>query len=664
MDKSSLSNSSVASLTHLEWKASVCFSTQTIKATAVYDVEILSSDAKSIDLDASKLRIHSVAINDKKCRFELSSPIQDKPHLGQKLSIPLPTRIIPNNSTVKVSIDYETTDECTALQWLPPCQTGGKVYPYLFSQCQAIHARTLLPCMDFPGVKMTYKASVTVPSWSTAIMSALSCGSVIDTDKTTFLFYQPTPIPAYLFAIVVAQLESRDLSSRVRVWSEPSMIEAAAYEFVDTEQYLSIAEEIAGMPYVWKRYDLLCLVPSFPYGGMENPCLTFVTPTLLAGDRSLTGVIAHEIAHSWTGNLVTNATWQHFWLNEGWTRWLESKILTKFSNNNHLVSHLNMISGNVHLKEDVQLLPPEYSRLVPLLEDGDPDDSFSSVPYEKGFQLLFFLEQMVGEAPFLSFFQSYLQKFKYSTVTSQQFQDYFCSMFPSAKDLVPWDAWFNEPGMPVVAPNFDDTFLRHATDLANRWIEVDHKFYAKETFAAHVIMPTEEEEGMDHWPTNQISCFLDELASICEKRGYALHVDTISRLGDKYQWKESKNSEILFRYCKLALSAGDERVLPIVVRFLTTQGRMKFVRPLYRALMESHKSLAVDTFLAHKNFYHPIAAKMLSKDLNLITLGGELVDSCSATSSKETKRLIAGAIMAGGAAVVAFVVLSLTRRKR
>jgi leukotriene-A4 hydrolase len=591
-----------------------------------------------------------------------------KPHLGQKLSIELP-KAFPVHSTVTVSIDYETTQGCTALQWLPPTQTAGKVYPYLFSQSQAIHARSLFPCMDSPSVKITYKAKVTVPSWSTAIMSALSCGSTTTTEDnttTTFLFHQPIPIPSYLFAIVVGQLECRSISPRVKVWSEPSMVDAAADEFANTEEYLSIAEEITGIPYVWGRYDLLCLVPSFPYGGMENPCLTFVTPTLLAGDGSLTGVIAHEIAHSWTGNLVTNATWEHFWLNEGWTRWLESKIMTKYNNNNSQISHLDMISANVHLKEDIDLLPPPYTRLVQQLGDNDPDDSFSSVPYEKGFQLLYFLEQTVGEQAFLTFFQSYLQKFKYGTITSQQFQDFFSSMFESIKDTIPWDTWYYEPGMPIVQPSFDDTLARAATELANEWVEVDDKIYA----SGEVVQPEGDEESIRNWKTNQISWFLDDLFMICTKRGRPLQRETIALMSNKYRFHESKNSEILFRYSKLAVAAGDDQILPTVIRFITTQGRMKYVRPLYRALFESTtsattKSLAVEAFLAHKNFYHPIAAKMIAKDLELDDDKGKRKISSTLEVEKEKWDFIVrtSLVTTGIVAVVALVLARALKRR-
>jgi len=240
--------------------------------------------------------------------FTLYPIVDTKSYLGRRLEIDLPKCV--NKDDLKISISYCTTKLSSALQWLPKMQTAGKEYPYLFTQCQAIHARSLVPCQDRCGVKMTYTACVTVPQWATCVMSALLKNTEVTSGQTvSSTWNQPVPISSYLLALAVGQLSKRDISKRCTVWSEPSIVENAEYEFSETEEFLSTAEAIAGKDYVWGRYDLLCLPPSFPYGGMENPCLTFVTPTLLAGDRSLADVIAHEIAHSWTGNLVTNATW-------------------------------------------------------------------------------------------------------------------------------------------------------------------------------------------------------------------------------------------------------------------------------------------------------------------------------------------------------------------
>ena len=484
------------------------------------------------------------------------------------------------------------------------------------AQCQAIHARSLLPCQDCPAVKMTYDARVTVPEWATAVMSALSKDSTKTNTVTTndkgdkvYEFTQPVPIPSYLFALAVGELDSREISPRCRVWSEPSMVEAVAFEFSQVEDFLVAAEELT-MPYQWGRYDLLCLPPSFPYGGMENPCLTFVTPTLLAGDKSLADVVAHEAAHSWSGNLVTNETWEHFWLNEGWTIFLQRKIMTKIHGDEKFFD-FDAIGGWKDLKESVGLMPDKYTKLIPELGDDDPDDAFSSVPYEKGFNLLYTLERMVGADKFAGFMKAYFDEFKFATVTSQKFVDFFESYFkddvPEIKDF-DWDTALHKPGMPE-APTFDRTLSAECEGLADAWISVDDGETMKGVLPKHDI---------SEWSTGRKTCFLDAMIATCTERKRPLSLSTIASMKETYNMHESQNSEVLFRFCMLAVEAGDESILPIVVRFITSQGRMKFVRPLYRALSNSEmgKDIAVSTFLENKDFYHPIATKMLASDLN------------------------------------------------
>lgn len=274
----SLSNADDVAVKHLDWKALVDFESCTLAGTATYTFERINPSATVLCLDTANLLIDGVTDkNDNPVPFCLH-PLR-QPHLGRMLEISLLTE------ENVVSIQYRTTDKSSALQWLPPSQTAGKKHPYLFTQCQAIHARSLVPCQDRPGVKMTYSASITVPRWATVVMSALSTSTTISNDYKTCHWNQPVPISSYLVALAVGDITKVDISERCAIWSEPSMVKAVAYEFAQTEEFLKDAETLAGMKYVWGRYDLLCLPPSFPYGGMENPCLTFVTPTLLAGDR-------------------------------------------------------------------------------------------------------------------------------------------------------------------------------------------------------------------------------------------------------------------------------------------------------------------------------------------------------------------------------------------
>ena len=552
MDPSSLSNPNEAILKHLHWVVNVNFNTCTLQATATYDVELLSDNVTCLKLDTKYLVITSVSVeNEVVTNCSLSDLNKEKEHLGQCLTIPLSSK---NQKAIKVSIEYGTTSRCSALQWLPPAQTAGKVYPYLFTQCQAIHARSLVPCQDCPGVKMTYTAQITTPNWATCVMSAISTtlkeNDAISTKETnTFAFEQTVPISSYLLAMAVGQLASHTISPRVQIWSEPEILPACAKEFTSTETFLKIAEDLT-FDYVWKRYDLLCLPPSFPYGGMENPCLTFVTPTLLAGDGSLVDVVAHEIAHSWTGNLVTNKTWEHFWLNEGWTVWLQRKIMTRVKKDERFLE-FDSISGWKGLKDSVELLPDKFTSMIPKLGDEDPDEAFSRVPYEKGFNLLYYLERLIGKEDFEAFAKAYLHKFKNATVTSYEFKDFFMSHFKSHEQVkeIDWDVWLHSPGMPPVTPSFDQSLASEALKLAEEWMTFDSNEDSIDISNA----PTTSLKG---WDTQQITCFLDALMTHCKKRKVPLKVNTIHTMTAIYKMGDSKNSEILSRFCQLAIAAG------------------------------------------------------------------------------------------------------------
>ncbi|KIZ02668.1 leukotriene-A4 hydrolase [Monoraphidium neglectum] len=425
--------------------------------------------------------------------------------LGTALEIHLPSQLAAGEQVV-VGVRYATSPDSSALQFLAPSMTAGGAHPYLFSQCQAIHARSMVPCQDTPAVKAPYTAAVRVPAALTALMSAVpqdagagageglpgvdEGAAATEGERRTFYFTQKVPIPSYLIALAAGQLESREISPRTRVWSEPSVVDSAAYEFAETARFLDAGESIAG-PYVWGRYDLLLLPPSFPYGGMENPCLTFVTPTLLAGDRrrgrgrgkgdcaALTNVVAHEIAHSWTGNLVTNASWADFWLNEGWTVFLERKILGRLQGEKAL--QFNASRGAMSLQEEVARIGPDhnFTRLVPDLSAGeDPDDAFSRVPYEKGFYFLYYLQGLVGgPSQFEPFVKDYLQHFAFKTLTSDDFKAFFTSYYadkaPDAVSKIDWDAWLYSPGMPPEKNEYDDSLAAAAKDLAVRWHTAD-----------------------------------------------------------------------------------------------------------------------------------------------------------------------------------------------
>nr|XP_006814590.1 PREDICTED: leukotriene A-4 hydrolase-like [Saccoglossus kowalevskii] len=469
------------------------------------------------------------------------------------------TEPLNKDATISVCVQYETSPKASALQWLTSEQTAGKKHPYLFSQCQAIHCRSMVPCQDAPSVKAPYKAKVTVPRELVALMSALRVGEEPvsgDKSKWTYKFHQKVPIPSYLIAIVVGALESRVIGPRSRVWSEKAMVDQAAYEFADTEQFLTTAEELCG-PYVWGEYDLLILPPSFPYGGMENPCLTFVTPTIVAGDRSLVNVSC------------------------GWRKIHDD--ITAFGADN------------------------PHTNLVPNLEGIDPDDAFSAVPYEKGAALLFYLESLVGgPGVFEPFLRSYIDNFKYKCLTTAEWKDYLFSFFKDKQgifDVVDWTAWFHSPGMPPVKPEYDTTMSNACTTLCKNWCQ--SKTNELEKFCS---------DDLKEFSPGQKIEFLAQ--TLLEE---PLSVDHLKKMENHYNFNDSKNSEIRFRWYRLCIRGGWDAVIPSALDFVTEQGRMKFVRPIYKDLyaFEKSREQAIERFKKNRKQMNIICANMVAKDLKV-----------------------------------------------
>lgn len=393
------------------------------------------------------------------------------------------------------------------------------------------------------------------------------------------------------------------------------MIDRAAYEFAETESFIKTAEELVG-PYVWERYDILLLPPSFPYGGMENPCLTFLTPSLLCGDRSLVDVVAHEISHSWTGNLVSCMNWEHFWLNEGFTMFLERKILARLHGESW--RQFNSHIGLADLRESVAQFNgdgPETA-LIPDLTSTDPDDVFSSVPYEKGYTLLYVLEELVGGPTiFEPFFKAHIQNFSGNSITSDQFKSFIFNYFKDDSIIIeklqtfPWNEWFYGRGMPPTIPSYSDKMLVPCRHLADHWLSGDRKIDDNK----------EKEEGggfLSFTPAQQ-TMFLDLLLQEATSKLSPL---TVQQLDNQYALSKSKNVEVLLKWFLLCIRSKTESVYEDAAHFATRHGRMKYCRPILRELYKSGeigKRIALSTFTCHQKFYHPIAVQMISKDLQL-----------------------------------------------
>nr|XP_015796526.2 leukotriene A-4 hydrolase [Nothobranchius furzeri] len=605
MDPCSFTCFSRCSTKHLNLFLHVDFDERVIRGKVQLTVEALEDRFSVLTLDTRDLNIKTVSVNQQPARFALGDKHSFK---GTPLDITLPFDLSRGQHVI-VEVTYQTSPSASALQWLSPEQTAGKEQPYLFSQCQAHHCRSMIPCQDSPSIKHTYYAQVSVPKDLVAVMSAVRDGQKVDpqdSGRIIYKFRQPVPMPSYLIAIVVGALESRQIGPRSRVWCEKEFVDKAAFEFSETETMLKTAEDLAG-PYVWGQYDILVLPPSFPYGGMENPCLTFATPTLLAGDRSLSNVIAHEISHSWTGNLVTNKTWEHFWLNEGHTVYLERMIGRCMEG--EPFRQFKAMGGWKELQDSVNTFGANnpLTNLVPSLQDVDPDDAFSSVPYEKGFALLYHLEELMGGPEvFMGFVKSYIQLFAYSSVTTDDWKNYLFSYFKNKVDVlnqVDWNAWMFTPGMPPVQPQYDTTLADTCIALSQRWLQ------AKEQ-----DLSSFQESDVAALSSHQLIEFLSLLL-----QGDPLPLTHVKKMQEVYNLNAFKNSEICFRWLKLCVRSKWEEAVPLALKMATEQGRMKFTRPLFREVFhfDKYKEEAVQVFKAHRAAMHPVTSALIAKDLKV-----------------------------------------------
>ncbi|OZJ03446.1 hypothetical protein BZG36_03179 [Bifiguratus adelaidae] len=601
------SNLNDVSTKHLHLALKVDFDQKLLSGSVILDMVTLMDNVREIVLDTSYLAIKGTSVDGKALKYSVADR---HPAFGSALTIELPEPIAKAGGELKLTVDYSTTEKCTAIQFLEPSQTVGKKYPYLFSQCEAIHARALVPCQDSPSIKLTYSASIQSPL--PVLMSALQTGAEAgEFGLTTYNFVQKTKMPSYLIAIAAGNLQGREIGPRSTVWSEPEVVDAAAFEFDGTETFIKTGEELL-TPYEWGRYDLLVLPPSFPYGGMENPCLTFVTPTLLAGDKSAVDVVAHEIAHSWMGNLVTTKTWEHFWLNEGWTVFVERKITGRIHGESE--RQFSAIIGWKALKESVELFGNDSpaTHLNTNLDGIDPDDYFSTVPYEKGFNLLYHIEKVVGGAEvFEPYMRAHVQNFAGTSITTDDWKAFLYQYMEQnhgqekidALNTIDWETWLRAPGMPPVDPQFDTTLADACYTLAKKWDESRNGPY--DGF---------QSSDFETLTPGQKVVFLERMTDY-ESFPHA----ALSKMDQLYNLTSIRNAEIRFRWQQLCLQASYEPVYPAVVEFLVEQGRMKFVRPLYRLLSRAQngEKLAKDTYLKHKNFYHPIAGMLIEKDIGL-----------------------------------------------
>lgn len=606
-DVHSYSNPSAVRVKHVDLDWDVVFDQKILKGAATLTVERTSPDEPLI-LDTRDLKIEKVETSVDGSKYTAATfnvGTSDK-ILGAPLTIPLPA------GATRVRVHYSTSPGASGLQWLEPAQTAGKKDPFMFTQSQAIHARSWIPLQDTPAVRVTYNARVRTPRNLLAVMSAENDARTPRDGDYSFRMRQP--IPSYLIALAVGDLQFRSLGPRTGVYAEPQVIDRAARELSDTEKMVVATERLYG-PYRWGRYDLLILPPSFPFGGMENPRLTFATPTILAGDKSLVALVAHELAHSWSGNLVTNATWRDFWLNEGFTVYLERRIQEAVYGRARADMEASL--GLRDLREEMETLEDADEILHVDLKGRDPDDGFTNVPYEKGALFLLHLEQTFGRAQFDRFLQSYFDHFAFQSITTEQFLDYLKQNLldkdPSLASRVPVDEWITKPGIPVTAPHPTSPAFAQVEEQAKRWL-------SHEIPATKIPMAT--------WTTQERLHFLKFVQSSLEPppsaggpAGSQLSQTERTRLMGEldraFNLTRSGNSEVAFQWLMMSIQNKYEPAYARLEEFLLSVGRRKFIRPLYQELAKTDegRERALAIYRRARSSYHPIAVTSIDQDL-------------------------------------------------
>lgn len=578
-DQHSLAQPEIAVVKHLDLDLKVDFATHILTGKADWTIENLAQ-ANEIVFDTRDLTIQKVTIGEegKETKFKLGEEIK---FLGKSLTV----NIEP--TTTRVSIWYTTSKDAAALQWLNPQQTAGKQHPFLFTQSQAILARTWIPCQDSPGIRFTYNATVNVPKELLALMSAQNPQQKSPDGK--YQFKQPHAIPSYLMALAVGDLQFRAVDNRTGVYAEPVTLQKAAWEFADMGKMVDAAEKIYGT-YKWGRYDVLVLPPSFPFGGMENPMLTFATPTVIAGDRSLVSLIAHELAHSWSGNYVTNATWNDFWLNEGFTTYFERRIVEAVYGKDE--ARMQEYLGFQSLEETMAEMgeSSEDTRLKVNFNGRDPDEGVTSIAYEKGYFFLRTIEEAVGRKRFDSFLNEYFEKHAFQSVTTEEFiaelKAKLLNSDPKLAEKINIDAWVYKPGIPANIPAVGS-----------------EKFEAIDSLLAQ----PGEDMGVTGWSkkitsANERLYFLNALPD-------SLNSEDMALLDKEFGFTNSGNSEVQAAWYTLAIRHKYKPSYPHIEKFLTEVGRRKFLMPLYKEMAKTPegKAWAKRIYTKARPNYHSVS---------------------------------------------------------
>ena len=587
-DTHSYAKPEVAQVTHVALDLTADFSAKRLTGTATLDLH-RADGSREIVLDAKDLTITAVKdLEGNALAYGLGTA---DPILGAPLTVELPEGVN------RIEVSYFTSPTAGALQWLEPAQTAGKRHPYLFSQGQAILTRTWIPTQDSPGIRQTYTARITVPAELRAVMSAEQRtpeGRESENGRT-FEFALTQPVPPYLIALAVGDIAFREIGARTGVYAEPSVVDSAAREFADVERMVEAAEALYG-PYRWGRYDILVLPPSFPFGGMENPRLTFATPTILAGDRSLVSLIAHELAHSWSGNLVTNATWSDFWLNEGFTTYIENRIMESLYGR-EIALMLQQLERQTLDAEIAGFASDTAETILHLdLAGRDPDEGMTQIAYDKGALFLRMLETEFGRERWDEYLRGYFDRFAFQPMTTERFladlREHLVRRDEALAARLQLNRWVYGAGLPSNAPvATSDRFAR---------VEAQADAFAQGTASAQLTT--------SGWVTQEWQHFLASLPD-------TMTTAQMAALDRQFRFTQSGNSEILFAWLRTAIASRYEPAMPALERFLTSQGRRKFLAPLYTDLMAAEwgRPVARRIYGRARALYHPVSTNTIDE---------------------------------------------------
>ncbi|KAL4189430.1 hypothetical protein AMTRI_Chr08g207070 [Amborella trichopoda] len=607
VDPHSYADSSQPFASHLALSLFFDFPSRTIHGSAL--LSLPHPHAGPLTLDTRSLSISSAIdpLSSTPLPFSLS-PIVD-PIKGQSLTITL-----PDSALASVLLTFTTSPQASAIQWLSPPQTALKTHPYVYTQCQAIHTRSIFPCQDTPAARLQYTALLNLPAELSAVMSAervgrgrpesgQARGACLDAlwcadTRVVESFNMQWPVPPYLFAFACGAITGRDIGPRSRVYSEgSSVLEEAVCEFAGVEEMVREGERLFG-GCAGGRFDLLVLPPSFPYGGMENPMMVFLTPTVIAGDGTGAQVVAHELAHSWTGNLITNTNNDHFWLNEGFTTYAERRIVEAVQGEE--IAALSIGIGWRGLLEEVERFKDnmELTKLKTNQEGIDPDEIYSQVPYEKGFQFLWRIERQIGRPAFDEFLKKYIATFKFKSIDSDTFVEFLKANVPGIEKEIDLQLWVEGTGIPSDA-------MEPVSNLYTKIVSLSKDFVLGK-------LPTEE-DVLD-WRGQEWELYLENLPKV-------LDPSQVLALDERYRLAEHNYWEAKVAFLTLAAASGCRDYYGMMEKTLKEVGRMKYLRPLYTALVQGNskdegKILAKRIFAEAKDMYHPIAQGVVESILS------------------------------------------------